>query len=57
MTTEQTAKGYTTIVAGQLQPASGPAVVIVAVSADQPTAAKAQAALQAFFKPLIATLG
>ncbi len=57
VTVEQTAKGYTTIIAGQLQPASGPAVTVVAVSADQPSAAKAQAALQAFFKPLLATLG
>src|SRR5579859_4846423 len=57
VTTTKTTKGYTTIVAGQLQPTSGPTVVIVAVSANQPTAAKAQAALQAFFKPLITTLG
>lgn len=57
VTTEQTAKGYTTIVTGQLKPASGPAVVVVAISRDQPTAAKAQAALQAFFKSLITTLG
>jgi hypothetical protein len=56
VTTEQTAQGYTTIVAGQLRPASGPAVVIVAVSANQPTAAKTQAALQAFFKPLLTTI-
>ncbi len=57
VTMEPSAKGYTAIVAGQLQPASGPAVVIVAISRDQPTAAKAQAALQAFFQSLITTLG
>jgi hypothetical protein len=55
--TSQSAKGYTTIVAGQIQPASGPAAVVIAVSANQPTAAQAQSALQGFFKPMLTTLG
>lgn len=55
--TTQAAQGYATVVTGQLQPASGPAVVVVAVAASQPTAAQAQSALQAFFKPLTAALG
>lgn len=57
VTTEQTAKGYVTLVTGQLQPASGPTVAVAAVSSEQPTAAKSQAELQAFFKLFIAALG
>ncbi|HEX9037732.1 MAG TPA: hypothetical protein VF808_12175 [Ktedonobacterales bacterium] len=56
-TTTQNDKGYTTIVAGQLQPTNGPAVIIVAVSADQPSSASSRTALQDFYKSLFATLG
>jgi hypothetical protein len=54
VTTTQTTQGYTTIVAGQLQPASGPAIAVAAIAAGQPTAAQAQATLQAFFTALLA---
>jgi hypothetical protein len=56
VTTIQTAKGFTTIVAGQLRPSGSPAVAVSAISSDQPTAAKSQAALQGFFKSLLATI-
>jgi hypothetical protein len=54
VTTTQTAQGYTTVVAGQLQPANGPAIAVAAIAADQPTAAQAQTTLQAFFTSLLA---
>ena len=56
VTTSQAFQGYTTIVAGQLQPANGPTVVVTAAVSNQPTAAKAQSALVAFFKPFISSL-
>jgi hypothetical protein len=57
ITTAKTSAGYTTIITGQLQPASGPTLVLVAVSANQPTAAASQSALKSFLTPLFATLG
>lgn len=54
VTATHTSKGYTTIVAGQLRPANGPVIALAAISADQPTAAKSQAALQSFFAALLA---
>ncbi|HEU0027496.1 MAG TPA: hypothetical protein VFQ25_10305 [Ktedonobacterales bacterium] len=57
VTTLQSGKGYYTIAAGQLQPASGHAVVVAAISSEQATAATSQTALRAFFKPFIAALG
>jgi hypothetical protein len=54
VTTTQTAQGYTTVVAGQLQPANGPAIAVAAIATGQPTAAQAQATLQAFFTSLLA---
>ena len=57
VTTVQTAEGYTTIVAGQLHPFGSIAVSVAAMSANQPTAAMAQSAVEAFFTALVKTLG
>lgn len=57
ITTAKTSAGYTTMITGHLQPASGPALVLVAVSANQSTAAASQSALKSFLKALFATLG
>lgn len=57
VTTEQTAKGYTTILTGALQPANGPALTLVVVAADQPTSATSQDAVKLFLTSLFTTLG
>lgn len=57
VTTTQVGSGYFTIATGQLHPASGPIVIVAAISSEETTAAKSHTALQAFFKPFIETLG
>jgi hypothetical protein len=57
VTTQQTAKGYTTVLTGVLQPSNGPAQTLVVIAADHPTASASQNAVKLFLKALFATLG
>lgn len=57
VTTTQDSTGYTTTVAGRLQPDGGQSVVVAVSSGPQPTAAQSQTVAQSFFHTLITALG